>query len=57
MKGEVEWDEVVNISCTAYNFPNGQSHESAFCLMFGRYTHTHIYVYTPTFANLLQPKL
>ena len=52
MKGEVEWDEVVNIACTAYNFfPNGQSHESAFFLMFRRD------LYIPTLANLLQSKL
>ena len=37
MKGEVEWDEVLDIASTAYNFsPNGQSQESAFFLMFGR---------------------
>ena len=35
MKAEVEWNKVVNIACPANNFfPNGQSHESAFFLMF-----------------------
>ena len=50
MKGEVEWDEVLNIAVAAY-FSNGQSQESAFFLMFGRN------VYIPTLANLLHPKL
>ena len=52
MRGDVEWDEVVNITCAAYNFlPNSQSHESAFFLMFGRDVYIH------SIANLLQPKL
>ena len=52
MKGEVDWEEVVNITYTAYNFfPNSQSHESAFFLMFGRD------VYIPILTNLFQPTL
>ena len=40
------------IACTAYNFfPNGQSKESTFFLMFGRD------VFIPTLLNLLQTKL
>ena len=51
MKGEVEWDEVLNIAYTTYNFLlNGQNQESAFFLMFDRD------VFIPTLANLLQPK-
>ena len=52
INGGVEWDEAVHIACAAFNFfPNGQSHELAFSLVFGRD------VYIPTLANLLQPKL
>ena len=52
MNVKLEWDETVNIICTTYNFfPNGQSHDSAFFLMFGRD------VFIPASANLLQPKL
>ena len=48
MKGEAEWDEVVIIECAAYSFfPNGQSHQSTFLLMFGRD------VYISTLAGLL----
>ena len=38
---ELEWDEVVHIACSAYNFvPNEHSKESAFFLMFGRDMYT-----------------
>ena len=46
MKGEVEWDDIVNIASAAYNsFPTGQSHVSAFFLLYGRD------VYIPTLAS------
>ena len=52
IKGELEWDEVLNIACTYCNsFPNDQSQESGFFLMFWRDA------YIPMLANLLQPKL
>ena len=35
--GTIEWDEVVDMACAAYNFmPNENSKESPFFLMFGR---------------------
>ena len=52
MKGEVEWDEVVNIACDSYSlFRNNLSHESALFLIFRRE------IYIPAIENLLQPKL
>ena len=52
MKEEVEWEEILYIACGAYNFfPNGQSPELAFFLMFDRD------IYIPTLAYLLPPKL
>ena len=52
MKGKVEGDELLNIPCAGFNFFwNGQSHKSAFFLMFGRDT------YISTIANLQHPKL
>ena len=52
MKGEAEWDEVFNIPHATYNFfPNSQSQESAFFLMFCRD------IYIPTLADLPQPEL
>ena len=34
---QLEWDDVVPLACTAYNFfPNEHSRESPFFLMFGR---------------------
>ena len=33
---QLEWDDVVPLACTAYNFlPNGHSRESPFFLMYG----------------------
>ena len=52
MKGDIEWDEVINVAYTAYNFlQNSWSQDLAFFLMFGRD------IYIATLANLLQPNL
>ena len=52
MKGEVEWDEVLNIECAVYSsFPNSQSPEASFYLVFERD------MYILTLGSLLQSKL